>query len=61
MGDYKPLKSDLELLEHNKYPLDSTHERIVKSEKVDDVKVDGPELGIVIMLKELFPKRDLAI
>lgn len=55
------MKSDLELLEHNKYPLDSTHERIVKSEKVDDVKVDGPELGIVIMLKELFPKRDLAI
>lgn len=46
LGDYKPLKSALVLSKHSKCPLDSMHERTVISEKVDDLKADGPELGI---------------
>ncbi|CAA6665089.1 unnamed protein product [Spirodela intermedia] len=57
LEDHKLLKSALELSEHSKYPLDSMHERTVKSEKVDGLKVDAPELGIDDYVeKNYFPK-----
>ncbi|CAA7401748.1 unnamed protein product [Spirodela intermedia] len=57
LEDHKLLKSALELSEHSKYPLDSIHERTVKSEKVDGLKVDAPELGIDDYVKKnYFPK-----